>query len=106
MGKLYYICKVGLDFIYLCVVIDLYSRKVVAHRISEYITTKLVSETILDAFHSRDEPDSLTFHSDQGSQYTSTEFCMLLNKHNVSQSFSASGAPHDNAVAESFVATI
>lgn len=39
-------------------------------------------------------------------QNTSTEFCMLLNKHNVSQSFSASGAPHDNAVAESFVATI
>lgn len=98
--------KVGLDFLYLCVVIDLYSRKVVAHRVSAYITTKLVSETFLDAFYSRGEPDSLTFHSDQGSQYTSLEFCMLLKNHNVSQSFSAPGAPHDNAVADSFFATI
>jgi len=98
--------KVGLGFMYLCVIIDLYSRKVVAYRISEYITTKLVSNTFLDAFNSRGKPESLTFHSDQGSQYTSLEFCMLLKEHNVTQSFSAPGAPHDNAVAESFFATI
>lgn len=98
--------KVGLDFMYLCVVIDLYSRKVVAYCISEYITTKLVSNTFLDAFNSRGKPESLTFHSDQGSQYTSLGFCMLLKEHNVTQSFSAPGAPHDNAVAESFFATI
>ena len=98
--------KVGLDFMYLCVVIDLYSRKVVAHRISEYITTELVSNTFLDAYNSRGKPESLTFHSDQGSQYTSLEFCILLKEHNVLQSFSALGTPHDNAVAESFFATI
>lgn len=85
--------KVGFDFMYLCVVIDLYSRKIVAYRISEYITTKLVSNTFLDAFNSRGKPEFLTFHSDQGSQYTSLEFCMLLKEHNVTQSFSAP-VPH------------
>ena len=46
------------------------------------------------------------FHSDQGTQYTSFEFCSLLKKHGVTQSFSLPGSPHDNAVAESFFATI
>lgn len=98
--------KVGLDFLYLCVVIDLYSRKVISYKISEYINTALVTSAFLDAYNARGNPETLVFHSDQGAQYTSLEFCMLLKKHNVSQSFSAPGAPHDNAVAESFFATI
>jgi len=98
--------KVGLDFLYLCVVIDLYSRKVVSYKISEYINTDLVVSAFLDAYNARGNPEGLVFHSDQGAQYTSLEFCMLLKKYNVSQSFSAPGAPHDNAVAESFFATI
>ncbi len=98
--------KVGMDFLYLCVVIDLYSRKVVSYSISEYIDTALVIQAFLDAFRTREAPNSLVFHSDQGTQYTSFEFCSLLKKHGVTQSFSAPGSPHDNAVAESFFATI
>jgi len=98
--------KVGMDFLYLCVVIDLYSRKVVSYSISEYIDTALVIQAFLDAFRTREAPNSLVFHSDQGTQYTSFEFCCLLKKHSVTQSFSAPGSPHDNAVAESFFATI
>ena len=98
--------RVGHDFLYLCVVIDLYSRKVISYSISEYIDTALVKQAFLDAFHSRDIPENLTFHSDQGTQYTSFEFRHLLKHLGVSQSFSAPGSPHDNAVAESFFASI
>lgn len=98
--------KVGMDFLYLCVVIDLYSRKVVSYSISENIDTELVTQAFLDAFRARKTPNPLVFHSDQGTQYTSFEFCNLLKKHTVIQSFSAPGSPHDNAVAESFFATI
>ena len=98
--------KVGMDFLYLCVVIDLYSRKVISHSISEYIDTALTTQAFLNAFHVRGLPSALVFHSDQGTQYTSFEFCNLLKKHNVTQSFSTPGSPHDNAVAESFFASI
>ena len=98
--------KVGMDFLYLCVVIDLYSRKVVSYGISEHIDTALVTQAFLDAFRTRGDPKPLVFHSDQGSQYTSFEFCNLLKQFKVTQSFSAPGSPHDNAVAESFFATI
>ena len=98
--------RVGHDFLYLCVVIDLYSRKVVSYSISEHIDTALVKQAFLDAFHSRGTPENLTFHSDQGTQYTSFEFRQLLKKLGVIQSFSAPGSPHDNAVAESFFASI
>lgn len=98
--------KVGMDFLYLCVVIDLYSRKVVSYNISEHIDTALVTQTFLDAFHSRNTPHPLVFHSDQGTQYTSFEFRNLLRQHKVTQSFSAAESPHDNAVVESFFASI
>lgn len=98
--------KVGMSFLYLCVVIDLYSRKVVSYSISEHIDTALIRQAFLDAFRTRGSPAPLVFHSDQGSQYTSLEFRDLLKEHNVIQSFSAPGSPHDNAVAESFFASI
>ena len=98
--------KVGMDFLYLCVVIDLYSRKVVSYSISENIDTELATQAFLDAFRERKGPNPLVFHSDQGTQYTSFEFCNLLKEYKVIQSFSAPGSPHDNAVAESFFATI
>ena len=98
--------KVGMDFLYLCVVIDLYARKVVGYSISEYIDTALITDAFQRAYSSRGKPSCLTFHSDQGTQYTSYEFRTLLKRCGVSQSFSAPGNPYDNAVAESFFATI
>ena len=98
--------KVGMDFLYFCVIIDLYARKVIGYEVSENIDTTLVSKAFRHAFESRGNPSGLIFHSDQGTQYTSFEFRELLKRFGVTQSFSAPGTPYDNAVAESFFASI
>jgi len=58
-----------------------------------------------EAFASREPPAGIIFHSDRGTQYTSVAFTELLLKSGVQQSFSATGRPTDNAVAETFFAT-
>lgn len=98
--------KVGMNFLYLCVVIDLYARKVIGYAISEDINTKLTTKAFDHAFISRGKPERLLFHSDQGAQYTAFSFRTHLKACGVQQSFSAPGNPHDNAVAESFFASI
>ena len=69
-------------------------------------STYLVSSTFRQAYQNRNEPQQLMFHSDQGPQYTSNTFRKLLRMNKVVQSFSKSGRPHDNAVAESFFASM
>lgn len=91
--------------IYLCVIIDLFSRKVVGYRISRKSSTHLATATFRKAFADRGEPKGLIFHSDRGSQYISNAFRDLLIECGVEQSFSFTGRPHDNAVAETFFAT-
>lgn len=91
--------------LYLCVIIDLFSRKVVGYRVSRKCSTQLVSATFRKAFRDRGNPSCLTFHSDRGPQYISGAFHTLLRKCEVKQSFSKSGCPHDNAVAEAFFST-
>ena len=65
----------------------------------------MVTATFRNAYQERGKPKNLTFHSDRGKQYTSAAFTLLLQKNGVKQSFSATGRPHDNAVAETFFAT-
>lgn len=91
---------------YICVIIDLYSRKVVAHRVSEYQSKQLVSSTLRIAIQSRKPPAGLIFHSDRGIQYTSKSFRRLLSENGMEQSLSAKGTPYDNAVAEAFFSTL
>lgn len=91
---------------YLCVVLDLFARRVVAARLSETEDTTLISHTFQDAYYSRKPPKGLIFHSDQGGQYRSHEFRNLLLRHKVRQSFSAPGMPYDNAPMESFFASL
>lgn len=98
--------KVDGKYLYVCVILDLFSRKVVAHRVSPKNSTYLVTSTFRQAFQNRNEPRHLIFHSDQGSQYTSSAFRKLLRMNKVVQSFSKSGRPYDNAVAESFFASM
>ena len=69
-------------------------------------STYLVTSTFRQAYQNRNEPQQLLFHSDQGPQYTSNTFRKLLRMNKVFQSFSKSGRPHDNAVAESFFASM
>ena len=72
---------------------------------SRNASTNLVTTTFRNAYRERGEPKDLTFHSDRGKQYTSGAFMELLQKCGTKQSFSATGQPHDNAVAETFFAT-
>lgn len=91
--------------IYFCVIIDLFSRKIVGYRVSRKCSVQLVSSTFKKAFQNRGRPKNLTFHSDRGGQYISGAFCALLRKCGVKQSFSKPGRPHDNAVTEAFFST-
>ena len=94
--------KVNEHYLYVCMILDLFSRKIVAYRISMRNSTQLITTTFRSAFSNRGEPKGLIFHSDRGSQYTSAAFRKLLISCGVTQSFSQSGRPHDNAVAEAF----
>lgn len=91
--------------VYFCAIIDLFSRKVVGYRVSKKSSTHLVTSAFRAAFQDRGTPSGLIFHSDRGSQYVSGAFCTFLKKHGVKQSFSKTGCPYDNAVAETFFAT-
>ena len=97
--------RVDRDFYAICVILDLFSRKVLSWQISQENNTDLALDTFRKAYESRNCPDGLTFHSDQGVQYTSYEFRAVLREYHVRQSLSNPGMPHDNAVAEAFFST-
>ena len=94
--------KVKSYWVYLCVILDLYSRKVIGYKVSRHMSTRLATLTFRQTFEERGRPGNLTFHSDRGSQYISKTFSELLQRCGAKQSFSASGRPLDNAVAEAF----
>lgn len=98
--------KMGEKYYYVCVIIDLFSRRVVAYGVSKKNSTRLVSATFRRAYEERSPQGDLVFHSDRGVQYASHSFQKPLLGHSVRQSFSASGKPHDNAVAEAFFASM
>jgi transposase InsO family protein len=91
---------------YLCVIIDLYSRKVIAWKFSPHMQASLVTDTLQQAVSSRKintkMETGLLFHSDQGSQYSSNDVQKYLQHHNITQSMSRRANCWDNAVAESF----
>lgn len=92
-----------LGWVYLAVVLDLFSRKVVGWSISENLATPLVSTTLRNAIEAR-RPDtkSLLHHSDRGSQYTSDDYQQTLRTLNITCSMSHTGCCYDNAVMERF----
>ena len=89
-------------WLYLAVVIDLFSRLVVGWSMKSRITTDLVLDALLMALWRRKPQNKVLIHSDQGSQYTSHEWQTFLKHHNLESSMSRRGNCHDNAVAESF----
>lgn len=91
-------------FHYVCIIIDLFARRFIAHMVSNRIDTALVRSTFDFAFEIRNRPEGLTFHSDQGFQYTDFNFRKHLRNLKVVQSFSNPGTPLDNAEAKSFFA--
>jgi putative transposase len=91
---------------YLATVIDLASRRVVGFAVAEHMRASLVCDALRMALTARQPAPGLIFHSDRGSQYTSTEFSRLLQQHGIRQSLSRPGQCWDNAVAESFFSTL
>ena len=89
-------------WLYLAVVIDLYSRKVVGWSMHSRIKKELVLNALLMSVWRRKPGSLVTVHSDQGSQYTSHDWQAFLDANNLQASMSRRGNCHDNAVAESF----
>lgn len=94
--------KVAGKWYYLCIVMDLFSRKIISWHISGKPDVDLVMTTFNKAYIQLNQPCGLMFHSDRGSQYTAFAFRQLLDSLNVVQSFSKKGYPFDNACCESF----
>jgi transposase InsO family protein len=93
-------------WLYLAVVLDLYSRRVVGWSMSQTMDTALVEGALRMALRDRRPPAGLLHHSDQGSQYTSTAYRSCLETALAQLSMSGAGNCYDNAVVESFFATL
>jgi len=93
-------------WLYLAVVIDLFSRRVVGWAIAPHMRTELVLDALRMALGRRVPSANLVHHSDRGCQYASTEYRSLLQQHAINCSMSRTGDCWDNAVAESFFATL
>src|SRR5699024_1540505 len=94
--------KTGEGWLYLCVMIDLFSRKVIGWHTGSRINRHLVCQSLNNALLRRGYPKGVLVHSDRGSQYCSDDFKQLLLYHDLRQSMSRKGNCWDNAVAESF----
>ncbi len=93
-------------WIFLAIVIDLYSRKVVGWATDHRQTTSLIIEALHMATVRLTKDDRVILHSDQGSQYSSYDYKKFSKEHNIILSMSRRGNCYDNAVAESFFKTI
>jgi len=93
-------------WLYVAVVMDLFSRKIVGLSMGDRLETDLVLKALKQALFHRNIKEGLMHHSDRGSQYTSEEFKELASMHGIKLSMSAKGCCYDNAVAESFFHTL
>jgi putative transposase len=94
------------EFVYLAVVLDAYSRRVIGWALDRSLEDDLAIAALQMAFRRRRRADGLTHHSDRGVQYASNNYTGLLKEHGVRISMSRSGNPYDNATCESFMKTL
>ena len=93
-------------FLYLAVILDLFSRRVVGWAMEDHMRTELVLKALTMALWQRRPPRHLIHHSDRGSQYASLEYQEQLDQADIKCSMSRRGDCLDNAVAESFFGTL
>ncbi len=91
---------------YLAVLIDVYSRRVVGWAMRPYLSRELAIEALRRALELRQPPPGLIQHTDRGSQYASRDYRAMLDAAGIRQSMSRRGNCLDNAMAESFFATL
>jgi putative transposase len=96
------------EFVYLAVIIDVFSRRCIGWDLSRNIDTQLTLNALLKALQTRNKDDlkSLIHHSDQGVQYASMDYVNYLKDIGIRISMSRKGNPYDNAFAESFMKTL
>lgn len=98
--------KTGEGWMYLAIVMDLYSRRIVGWHIDKRMTSDLVEKALVKAYNLRQPPKGLVFHSDRGSQYTSRRYRKLLKHYGMRASMGDVGACWDNAVVERFFGSL
>lgn len=94
------------DFVYLAVILDAFSRRVIGWALSRHINAALTLEALEMALACRKVTPGLMHHSDRGSQYACDEYVKMLNDREITISMSRKGNPYDNAMAESFMRTV
>jgi transposase InsO family protein len=94
------------EFVYLAVILDVFSRRAIGWALSRHIDTNLSLTALRMALATRNVEPGLIHHSDRGVQYAATDYTDLLRKNNIAISMSRRGNPYDNAYAESFMKTL
>jgi len=98
--------KTAEGWMYLAIVMDLFSRRIVGWYIDKRMTTDLICKAMIKAVNLRQPSKGLVFHSDRGSQYTSKRFRNLLDSYGIRSSMGDVGACWDNAVVERFFGSL
>ena len=98
--------KTGEGWMYLAIVMDLYSRRIVGWHLDKRMKTDLVSKALIKAYNLRQPSKGLVFHSDRGSQYTGKHYRKLLSSYDIRASMGDVGACWDNAVVERFFGSL
>jgi transposase InsO family protein len=98
--------RLRLEFVYVAVILDVYSRRVVGWSVQDQLDTKLTLEALEHALKQRRPPVGLVHHSDRGVQYACRAYVERLQSHGIILSMSRPGNPWDNAWAESFMKTL
>ena len=96
----------GEGWLYLAVVLDLFSRRIVGWAMGQAITAELACRALDMAWYSRSPADGLIFHSDRGSQYAGHRYTELLAKHGMKASMSRKGNCWDNACSETLFGSL
>jgi transposase InsO family protein len=98
--------RINNGFVYLAVILDLFSRKVIGYAISKRIDGQLATDALKMAILRRKPPRGVIHHSDRGVQYLCDDYVEVLDEHGFHKSCSAKGNPYDNAWTESFMKTL
>ncbi len=94
------------EFVYLAVILDAFSRKVVGWALDRTLASRLPIAALDQAIAERQPPPGLVHHSDRGVQYASEDYVRVLRKHQMIPSMSRPANPYDNASCESFMKTL
>ena len=98
--------RLELEFVYLAVVLDAFSRRVIGWALDRSLEDELTLAALRMALRERQPAPGLVHHSDRGVQYASGDYTDLLKEHQIRISMSRKGNPYDNATCESFMKTL